>query len=157
MPNENKNCSVYERHLLKSFTANCCFDILSMWFEWTTRRIHGVQAAGLKKSAALKKEKCMKKYEIKSIKTISLLKTFFYILVLPLVLYLLLGTVILITGLVTQDDFFIHDGLQYFLSAVLVVGVLEAVAFLTAVIYNFLAKHFGGLVLTLEEKEQSSK
>lgn len=99
----------------------------------------------------------MKKYEVKRIGPLSFFKTFLYILLIPLTLYLLLGLIILITGFATGDDALISGGLNYLLNTLIIVFLCGLVSVIVPNIYNIFAKYFGGLQLTLEEKDQTGK
>ena len=98
----------------------------------------------------------MKKFEVKKMGIASVFKCNFYMMLIPSAVFLLVGIITVLIGIVLQEGEFILLGvLAGMLYPVLLLGFSGLMYMLMGLIYNFFAQRFGGLELTLEEKELS--
>jgi len=95
----------------------------------------------------------MKKFEVKKIGVKSMFKVTMYMMVVPAIFMLLAGILMIVFG---GDPMLRVMGIVYVMFPVLIVVLYGPLAMLMALLYNVLAKKFGGLKIELA-KSKSKK
>jgi len=97
----------------------------------------------------------MKKLEIKEIGPKSAFKATIYFAIIPLALMAVLGFLIGVIGLAIGKPALLAAGIPYIIMPVILVFVYGLIGMLSAFIYSKLATKYGGLVVTVVEKDNS--
>jgi cytosine/uracil/thiamine/allantoin permease len=95
----------------------------------------------------------MKKLEIKEFGLKSLFKVSIYFLIVPMALIFLIGIVLTIAAAVFGIREMLIVGIIYSFLPLAAIPFYGAIYMLVGLIYNVLAKRFGGLEVNVEEKE----
>ncbi|MFH0888329.1 MAG: hypothetical protein V1871_03890 [Planctomycetota bacterium] len=96
----------------------------------------------------------MKKIEIKKFGVLNALKVTTYMMIFPAVLCFLIGIAFVVVGIVVgQKEIWIAGILAMVGYPILLLVMYDITAMLGALIYNLFAGKFGGLELTIKEKE----
>lgn len=96
----------------------------------------------------------MKKLEIKSIGVVSAFKATLYLSIIPMALIFLIGFIMLLIGILVQEYAVLGIGIAYMIMPIFMLFMYGLIAMLGALIYNLLAGKFGGLEITVKEKEE---
>lgn len=96
----------------------------------------------------------MKNYEIKKIGPFSAFKVALYFTAVISLLFFIIGLIIAIIGGFTGNTPLLIAGIIYIFMPIVMAGMYGAMAALFALIYNWLAKKFGGLEINIEEKPE---
>lgn len=96
----------------------------------------------------------MKKVEIKKITVESAFKVTLYLMIVPAIILLLISIGMLVAGIFMQASQLIFLGVVYAISSIFIIGLYGVFSMLIALIYNALAKKFGGLELTVTDKQE---
>jgi|GEM_PF-3384785 len=94
------------------------------------------------------------KIEIKEIKPVSAFKTILYFSIIPFALIFAIGLLLTVIGAVISGTELLFIGIPYMIMPFFMIGIYGALGMLVSVIYNALSKKFGGLELTVEQKEE---
>ncbi len=97
----------------------------------------------------------MKKYEIKTIEVISAFKATLYLAIVPMALISVIGVFLTIGGILAEQPPITIIGVTYIFMPVFMIIIYGLFSMLGALIYSKLAERFGGLEVTLAEKETS--
>lgn len=96
----------------------------------------------------------MKKVEVKSLGIKSIFKTTIYMTSVPLAFMFVIGFFVLVIGLAMGQSKVALFGLPYMIMPFFMVFIYGLLGMLTGTIYNIFSKKFGGLELTIEEKNE---
>jgi hypothetical protein len=77
-----------------------------------------------------------------------------YVMVIPAALFFLISIFMVVIGAVVQQYEILIIGIFYLLFSVVMVPLYGAINLLVSLIYNALAKKFGGLEVTVKETEE---
>lgn len=100
----------------------------------------------------------MKKIEIRKIGPLSLFKTMMYMVSILLVFMMVIGLITLLIGAVTGSIEAVIFGLIMLIGYPVMFAVIYGIfGTLMALVYNWLAGKFGGLELTIDEKDVEAK
>ena len=92
--------------------------------------------------------------EIKSFAPFSVFKLVCYVMLIPVALFILIGLLCILIGVLMENPQIILIGLALIiLYPMILLGLCGGLGSLTATIYNLMAKKFGGLEITLGEGE----
>jgi amino acid transporter len=94
----------------------------------------------------------MKELEIKKIDVFSAFKVTIYLMVIPVLLFFLIGIVMTLAGLFTRTNELLFVGIIYTIMSIFIVIIYAVLSMLVALIYNWLSGKFGGLKITVSEK-----
>ncbi|MBP3965099.1 hypothetical protein [Paenibacillus lignilyticus] len=95
----------------------------------------------------------MRKVEIREIGTKSMFKTTIYLMIIPMALMAFIGLMITIIGAATGKGTLLVVGIPYLVIPFFLVFFYGALSMLVALVYSAFAKKFGGLELTLVDKD----
>ncbi|MCX8132135.1 MAG: hypothetical protein N3I35_18810 [Clostridia bacterium] len=95
----------------------------------------------------------MKKLEIKEFGLISIFKVSIYIMVIPMALFILIGIIMCIAAILLKSGQFLFIGAVYAILPVVAIPFYGAIYMLIGFIYNTFSKRFGGLEITIQERE----
>lgn len=93
------------------------------------------------------------KVEIKSLGAKSMFKTTLYLMSIPVGIMSIFGIVALIIGIAIGDSGMTLAFLPLIIMSFFMILIFGAISMLVSVIYNFFAKKFGGLELTITTKD----
>jgi uncharacterized membrane protein len=93
------------------------------------------------------------KVEIKEVGIKSAFKTTLYLMSVPMGLFLLVSIIMIIVGAALQQREVLFIGIAYLIMPVFMLLFYGVISMLIALIYNGLSSKFGGLELTLKEKQ----
>lgn len=97
----------------------------------------------------------MKKIEVKRLGAVSVFKVVLYMLAVPICIFLLIGIIMMIVGAAMGKIEIIGIGALLGIGyPVLFIVLYGLMSMLGAVVYNFLARRFGGLEITVNESEE---
>jgi ABC-type dipeptide/oligopeptide/nickel transport system permease component len=96
----------------------------------------------------------MRNFEIKKISLISAFKVTIYLMIIPLLLFFLIGIGLLIGGAISRTTELILVGGAYSIMPVFMLIMYGVFSMLAALIYNWLAGKFGGLELSVVDKDE---
>lgn len=94
----------------------------------------------------------MKSYEVLEINKKSFFKTTIYLMIIPMLLVFIIGLGIMVVGILIDEPFAIGLGIPYMILPIFLIFIYGLFGMLVALVYNKLAKRFGGLELKLVEK-----
>jgi hypothetical protein len=94
------------------------------------------------------------KIEIKSLGVTSMFKTTLYFACVPLGLMFVIGVLGLIIGIAIGQSNIVVTVIPFLVMPFIMIGIYGLFSMLAGVIYNFFAKKFGGLELTIETEGQ---
>jgi hypothetical protein len=97
----------------------------------------------------------MRKLEIKSIEAISAFKSTIYVSIIPLALISILGVLLTVIGMSTGETTLTIIGVTYIFLPLVMIVIYGLFSMLGAFIYSKLAAKFGGLEVTVVDKEQT--
>lgn len=95
----------------------------------------------------------MKKIEVRNLGVKSTFKTTIFMMIVPACLILFFGIIMLAVSFFIDDIEIKILAYTYLLLPVVMTVIYGLISMLTALIYNSLAKKFGGLVLSIDDKE----
>lgn len=98
----------------------------------------------------------MKKIEVRSLGVKSLFKTTIYIMIIPAIIMLFFGIIMLVMSLFIDDFEIKFLAYTYLLLPIVVTVIYGLISMLIAVVYNGLSKNFGGLVISINDKNEKN-
>ena len=98
----------------------------------------------------------MRNIEITNISKKSIFKTTIYLLSIPLALMMVVGLITIIVSIMIGEPQGLIFGIPYLIMPVVIILIYALMSMLVALVYNMLAKRFGGLVLTIETRGEDS-
>ena len=99
----------------------------------------------------------VKKLEIKAVGIISAFKATLYMSIIPMAFIFVIGIIMVFVGIMVQEYTILGIGIAYSLMPIFGVLFYGVISMLGALIYNWLAGKFGGLEITVKEKEEPQK
>jgi len=94
----------------------------------------------------------MRKVEIAEITPMSAFKATIYILIIPFALMMLIGLFMVMIGIMTDQSAILFAGLVYVVMPIILIGIYGVICMLIALVYNLLARKFGGIELIVKDK-----
>lgn len=74
-------------------------------------------------------------------------------MIIPTLLLFIVGLGMVVVGLIIKETFIVFMGIPYLIMPVILILIYGLVGMLVALVYNKLAKRFGGLELKIVEKD----
>lgn len=94
----------------------------------------------------------MKSYEVLELNKKSVFKTILYLMIIPMALIFIIGLGIMVVGILIKEPFAVGLGVPYMIMPIILIFIYGLFSMLVALVYNKLARRFGGLELKLVEK-----
>ncbi len=95
----------------------------------------------------------MKKHQIRSIEPVSAFKATIYLSLIPMALMSVIGVLLTIAGILFDQSEITIIGVTYIFMPLIMIVIYGLFSMLGALVYSKLAERFGGLEITLVEKE----
>lgn len=94
----------------------------------------------------------MRKIEIKDVKVMSAFKTTIYVTLVPLGFMMAIGLLVTIISILFGNFSLLAIGIPYIIMPIIFLGLYGVFSMLIALVYNKLSSKFGGLEVTISEK-----
>jgi hypothetical protein len=98
----------------------------------------------------------LRKIEIVDISKKSIFKTTIYLMSIPMSLMMVGGIITIIVSISIGEPTGLILGIPYLIMPVIIILIYALMSMLVALVYNKLAKRFGGLVLSVETRGEDS-
>jgi hypothetical protein len=98
----------------------------------------------------------MKNYEILEVNKKSIFKTTIYIMIIPLSIMAFIGIIMSIVAFASGKKELLFVGIPYIIMPIFMLFLYGLLSMLVALVYNKLAKKYGGLELRIIEKSNQS-
>jgi len=95
----------------------------------------------------------MRKIEVKEVKIVSAFKTTVYVSIIPLGFMLVIGILFTIFAALLGETSLLALGIPYIVLPLILLGFYGVFSMLMALVYNLFSKKFGGLEVTISDKE----
>lgn len=96
----------------------------------------------------------MKKIEVTNVTPLSAFKVTIYYSIIPLACMMVLGIIFTIIAAAIGQSELLAIGIPYIILPIILIWVYGLFSMLIALVYNGLAKKFGGLVVTVKDVEE---